>query len=377
MKNNISRIIMLLLFLSLGIYAQDDKQLIKSFKANPGENLEVKIDPGNIEVETWTKSEVQIEVYSKKKYEIENILSEKKGNTIKFHLEIEDSWNNSVTIKVKSPNNFNFDLYSTGGNISILSNITGSLNAETDGGNVSFNGVSGKVRVSTNGGNISGEDIAGDVKLHTNGGNISLGNVKKGKTEVDTYGGNISVGSVGSDLSAKTHGGNINVGNVGGNANVFTYGGHISMDKVTGSATMETYGGHLNLEGASGDIVAKTMGGHINLENITGSIEAVTLGGHVSAELDPKVNTNSSLETSGGNLELKIPANAKATIYVRLESDEIDDKDADKLVRSDFEATTFNIGEDEINATYLLNGGGSKINLKCIGGEVKIKKWNK
>ena len=46
-------------------------------------------------------------------------------------------------------------------------------------------------------------------------------------------------------------------------------------------------------------------------------------------------------------------------------------------MRSDFEATTFNIGEDEINATYVLNGGGAKISLKCVGGEVKIKKWNK
>lgn len=377
MKNNISRIIMLVLLISSATYAQDNKQLIKTFMANPGENLEINIDPGNIEIQTWTKNEVQIEVYSQKKYEIDNILSEKKGNTIKFHLELEDSWNNSVTVKVKSPNNFNFDLYSTGGNISILSSINGSLNAETDGGNVSFSGVTGKVRVNTNGGNISGEDISGDVKLHTNGGNISLGNVKKGKTEVDTYGGNITVGSVESDLSAKTHGGNINVEDVGGNADVFTYGGHISMDKVTGSAKMETYGGHLNLEGASGVIVAKTMGGHIKLKNITGSIEAATLGGHVSAELDPKLKTISSLETSGGNLELEIPPNAKATIYVRLESDDIDAKDADKLVRSDFEATTFNIGEDEINATYVLNGGGAKISLKCVGGEVKIKKWNK
>lgn len=377
MKNNIIRTILFLLFLSLGTYAQNNKQLIKSFKANPGENLEINIDPGNIELETWTKNEVQIKVYSEKKYEIDNIISEKKGNTIKFHLELEDSWNNSITIKVKSPNNFNFDLYSTGGNISILNNITGSLDAETDGGNIGFSGVTGKVRVSTNGGNISGEDISGDVKLHTNGGNISLGNVKKGKTEVDTYGGNINVGSVASDLSAKTHGGNINVEDVGGNADVFTYGGHISMNKVTGSAKMETYGGHLNLDGASGEVVAKTMGGHITLENISGSIEAITLGGHISAELDPIVKTNSFFETSGGNLELQIPEKAKATIFVTLESDEIEEKDTDKLVRSDFEPTTFNIGEDEINATYVLNGGGAKITLKCVGGEVKIKKWNK
>ena len=377
MKNSISKILIMFLFLCISGYAQKNEPLVKTFQANPGENLEISVDPGNIDIETWTKNEVLIEVFSKKKYEIENMSAEKKGNTIKFNLALEDGWNNSVTVKVKSPGNFNFNLKSTGGNISIGSNISGSLAAETDGGNVSFENVNGRVRVSTNGGNISGEDVTGEIKLHTNGGNISLGNVKNGKTEVDTYGGNISVGTVSSDLAAKTHGGNINVGDVGGNANVFTYGGHITMDKVTGSANMETYGGHLKLDGASGEVVAKTMGGHINLENITGSIEAVTLGGHVTAELDPQSRTNSFLETSGGNMELRIPASSKVTILVTLVSDEIDEKDTDRLIRSDFEATTFNIGEEEINATYKINGGGARIDMKCVGGEVKIKKWIK
>jgi hypothetical protein len=377
MKNNIVKVVLMFLFIGVINYAQKNDKIVKTFQANPGENLEISVDPGNIDVETWTKNEVLIEVVSQKKYEIESMLSDKKGTTIKFHLKLEDGWNNSVTVKVKSPSNFNYELNSTGGNISIENSITGSLNAETDGGNISFDNVNGRVRVSSNGGNISGEDVTGEIKLHTNGGNISLGNVKKGKTEVDTYGGNISVGSVTSDLAAKTHGGNISVGDVGGSANVFTYGGHISMNKVTGSVNMETYGGHLSLESASGDVVAKTMGGHINLENITGSIEAITLGGHISAELDPIVKTNSFLETSGGNLDLKIPAKAKATIFVTLQSDEIGEKDPDKLVQSDFEATTFNISEDEINATYVLNGGGAKITLKCVGGEIKIKKWLK
>jgi hypothetical protein len=377
MKKIILKILSILMIISLAVSAQNKDNIVKTFPAKAGENLKVSIDPGNINVETWDKDEVRIEVVSKKKFNFEELIAEKKGNTIKFHLELEDGWQNSVLLKVNAPSNFNFDLKTTGGNINVGNDIYGNFDAETDGGNVSFKSVNGKVRVSSNGGNISGENVVGEIKLHTNGGNISLGNVKSGKTEVDTYGGNISVGTVSSDLAAKTHGGNINVGDVGGNANVFTYGGHISMETVSGSAKMETYGGHLNLKGASGNVEAKTMGGHINLEDISGSIEAVTLGGHVSAELDPKLKTESFLETSGGNMELKIPSSAKATIYLTLESDEIEEKDADRLVRSEFEATTFNISDDEINATYKINGGGAKITIKCVGGEVTIKKWNK
>jgi Toastrack DUF4097 len=379
MKAKLSLIVSLIFLFTVTLSAQDARPIVKNFLANAGENLQISVDPGNISIEAWNKNEVNIEVVSRKKYKIENLVAEKKGSTIKFELELDDGWNNSVTVKVKAPSNFNFELESTGGNINIEDAITGKLYAETAGGNVSFSDVKGKVSVNTSGGNISGENVEGDVGLHTNGGNISLGNVKSGKSDIDTYGGNISVGNVASDLSAKTHGGNLSVGNVGGNANVFTYGGHISMDKVTGSASMETYGGHLSLDGASGVVVAKTMGGHISLEDITGSIDASTKGGHVTAELDPKPNTSSSLETSGGHMTLNIPATAKATIEVFIENDDIEDEDPKEILESDFPSSKFDVKRDdgEIRATYVLNGGGAKVSLNCTGGEVKIKKWNK
>jgi hypothetical protein len=379
MKNYTFKICAIFLVVSFVSMAQTKEPLIKSFPANPGENLQLSVDPGNIQVKTWNKNEVSIEVTSRRKYKVENLVAEKSGSTIKFELELEEGWNNSVTVKVSAPSNFNFDIGTTGGNISIEDNIIGKLTAETDGGNVSFENVKGLVSVNTSGGNISGENVEGDVTLHTNGGNISLGNVKTGKSDIETNGGNISVGNVASDLSAKTNGGSISVGNVGGSADVLTYGGHISIEKVSGSAKMETYGGHINLEGATGKVVAKTMGGHINLQNITGSIDASTEGGHVSAELNPKLNTNSNLETAGGNIELQIPAYAKATIRVYVENDDIEYDDPKEIVKSDFPSSKFDVNKDdgEINATYVLNGGGSKISLKCEGGDVRIKKWNK
>lgn len=373
----ISSLFILIIF--LGSYYAQDEPLVKTFAASEGETLELRVDPGNVDVKTWNKNEVKIEVISKKKYEIEELVAEKSGTTIKFYLELDDGWNNSVTVKVHSPSKFNFDLRSTGGNILLEDNVTGSLKTTTEGGNVSFQDVVGDVKVNTSGGNISGENVSGMTSLHTKGGNISLGDVKGGKADVNTYGGNISVGNVDSDLSAKTHGGNLSIGNVGGKAQVFTYGGHISLDKVSGSAHMETYGGHVSLEGASGEVVAKTMGGHINLEDITGSIEASTKGGHVSAELNPDPNTSSSLETIGGNMDLKIPSEAKATIEVYIKNDDLEDKDPNDILKSDFTAKAFEVDKDsgELKATYVLNGGGAEVSMKVIGGKVKIEKWNK
>ncbi|MBI1933273.1 MAG: hypothetical protein HYS24_12120 [Ignavibacteriales bacterium] len=379
MKKRKSKIFLMLLFFGITVIAQTKENLVKTFPASNGENLDLNINPGNIDIKTWDKNEVKIEVVSQKKYEIENIISEKKGNTIKFYLELDEGWNNNITVKVNAPAKFNYKLQTTGGNINLTNSIFGKLNAETEGGNVNFDDINGNVIVNTSGGNINGENVDGDVKLHTNGGNISLGNVKKGKSEIETNGGNINIGDVASDLKAITNGGNINVGNVGGSADLLTYGGHISIQKVSGSAKMETYGGHLNLQGATGKVIAKTMGGHINLENISGSIEASTEGGHVNAELDPNANSNSFLSTSGGNMLLSIPASAKTVIDVFIETDEFEKDEIENILVSDFPAAKINADGEEgtINATYNINGGGSKITLKCSGGSVQIKKWNK
>lgn len=381
MRQKMILISILFLAMNVLIIGQKSNSLVKNFSTNDVTELQVSVNPGNITLDTWNKNEVKIEVVSKNKYEIDNLVSEKIKSAIVFKIEFSDDWKNNVTLKVTAPSKFNFNLKSTGGNIDIKENISGKLTAKTEGGNVSFNDVLGEVNVKTLGGNISGENVEGNVQLYTNGGNISLENVKSGKTEIETKGGNISVGSVSSDLKAKTRGGHISIDDVGGNAKVITYGGHISLEKVSGSANMETYGGHLSLKGASGEVVAKTNGGHISLENITGNITASTQGGHIFAELSPSANTTSIMETLGGNIKLYVPKSAKTSINVFVENDNIEDDNVDleKIVDSDFPSSTFDVDKNdgEINAKYMLNGGGSKISLKCNSGIVEIRKWRK
>ncbi|MCP5061819.1 MAG: DUF4097 domain-containing protein [Ignavibacteriae bacterium] len=381
MKQKMILISALFLAMNILIIGQTSKPLVKSFSTNDVSELQVSVDPGNISLDTWNKNEVKIEVVSKNKYKIENLISEKRKRTIVFEIEFSDDWKNNVTLKVTAPSKFNFNLKSTGGNIDIKENISGELTAKTEGGNVRFNDVLGEVNVKTLGGNISGENVEGNVQLSTNGGNISLENVKSGKTEIETLGGNISVGSVSSDLIAKTSGGHISIDDVGGNAKVVTYGGHISLEKVNSSAVLETYGGHLSLKGASGEVVAKTNGGHISLENITGNITASTKGGHIFAELSPSTNAKSIMETLGGNIKLYVPKSAKTSINVFVENDNIEDDDVDleKIVESDFPSSTFDVNKDdgEINAKYILNGGGSEISLKCTAGKVEIRNWER
>lgn len=245
MKRKLSVIFLITIVFSALIIAQDERPLIKTFAVSEGGILEARIDPGNIEVNTWDKNELKIEVISKKNYKVEDLVAEKSGTLVKFYLELDEGWNDNILVKIYSPERFNFDLRTTGGNISAENNLIGNFKANSEGGNIKFRNILGETLVNTSGGNISGDNISGNTNIHTNGGNIAVDNIKNGKADLNTYGGNIKVGNVDSDLSAKTHGGNVSIGKVGGKARVFTYGGHISMEKVSGSASMETYGGHL------------------------------------------------------------------------------------------------------------------------------------
>ncbi|MEE9432041.1 MAG: hypothetical protein V3V16_13415 [Melioribacteraceae bacterium] len=378
MKTKTFIISAIFLMMNIMIIAQHSEPIVKTFSTVNATNLQVSISPGNITLSTWNKNEIRIEVISKSEYEVKHLVSKKTNSKIKFDLELECCSKNNITVNIKAPSKFRFDLQTTGGNINITNNISGKLVAETEGGNVNFYNVKGNVDVITHGGNIKGGNIEGKINFLSHGGNIDLENVKNGEANIVTHGGNINVGSVSSNLSAVTHGGHINISDVGGNAKAVSYGGHINMEKVSGSAIMETNGGHLNLRSASGNVVAKTLGGHINLQNITGNIIASTHGGNIYAELSPGKNTQSSLETSSGNIELKIPPSAEASINVSVENAHRHE-DGNKYIKSAFPSSRFNIDEDDgdINATYILNGGGSKISLNCSNGKVTIWKWNR
>jgi DUF4097 and DUF4098 domain-containing protein YvlB len=151
----------------------------------------------------------------------------------------------------------------------------------------------------------------------------------------------------------------------------------VKVKKVSGDAKLKSAGGDIGLSGASGTVVASTAGGDINLMNITGSIEAKTAGGDIKAELRPSGKGGSELSTAGGKVSLAVPENAKVTIeaLIRIEG-RWGSRKSKYEVRSDFKADKYETDEDEeeIRATYNLNGGGEKIFLSTVNSSIEIRK---
>jgi len=344
----------------------------QTFQVNKGGTLEVSVSSGDLYVAPWEKSEVSVKAEGIDSDEVENLKMTQAGNNVRvsFHPE----WGSRhLRFTFNIPVDYNTDLHTSGGDIHMEGTFRGVIQGSTSGGDIRLGDVDGRVDMSTSGGDIIAGKVTGPLSLRTSGGDIQMSD-SSGDVDVSTSGGSINIGNVGKTLSARTAGGDIVIGNVGGQATISTAGGGIRVGKVTGSVTMKTAGGDIELRGGSGLIRAKTAGGDMDLKDLTGSVEGSTAGGDIAAELRPSGTGRSRLSSSGGDVVLYIPANAKANIDALIDILGLKQKDAYDI-SSDFKPATYEKKRDEkeIHATFNLNGGGETIELETVNGNIEVR----
>ena len=369
-------IILTALLISNTVFASgtQSKDLTKTFDVEKGTELIAQINPGDITINTWESNQVKVTVKGLRASEYDDVSMEMRNNRLIVEYD-ESSGTDDAEFFFTVPTNFHMKLNSTGGNITITDKIIGKVSVNTAGGDIKTGDVQGTLSCKTMGGDVKLGNINGELNASTNGGDIKVGNVTGKSANVTTMGGDITVKNTEGAFTATTYGGDIKIGDVGDNAKAVTYGGEIRFGNVSGSVTMETYGGDLSLESARGSVNADTKGGDITLMNIVGSVEAKTAGGDVSIELTPSESGNSSIKTSGGDIELIIPEDAKLTVEAEIRLHGNARGETDKYtISSDFLNLDSQISEDGkwIRLNYTLNGGGHKINMKTTMSNIKI-----
>ena len=118
----------------------------------------------------------------------------------------------------------------------------------------------------------------------------------------------------------------------------------------------------------------------MTLINLSGSVSATTAGGDIEAQLRPSGKGKSNLSSSAGMIKLFLPASANATVEARiLVRGWWDDRDEQYEILSDFKAEHSDRSQEdgEIQATYVLNGGGETIRVETVNSNIEIRKLNK
>lgn len=373
-------IFILLLAGSASAFAEDMRDVTKSFKVSKGGNVDVSLNLGDVQIITWDKDEVLVQargLYSDN--EDDNLRITQNGNSIK--VSYDEGWGDADELKfiISVPGSFNVEVRTMSGDISVNGSLKGELNATTSGGDIKLQDVNGRVMVNTSGGDISSGNINGNASFTTSGGDITTGNIN-GEAEIKTMGGDLRISNVTKKLNAKTYGGDIIIGNIGGNADVATYGGDINVKNVSGDAKLSTSGGDVKLEGATGTVNAKSAGGSLLLKKVSGTIIASTASGDIVAELMPAGKGESRITTAMGDITLYLPENSKATIdaAIRVRGRWKSEKE-NYGIKSDFKQDSYNQNDDnkEIQAVYTINGGGDRIKLETVNSDIEIRKMVK
>jgi DUF4097 and DUF4098 domain-containing protein YvlB len=348
----------------------------KNFEVSQGGTLTINSDQGSIDIETWNKDSVAIKV--KKKASSQERIDEFKlsfnqsGNDIS--VDGDSEWNSKVNVQfmIKVPTSFNLDVKTGGGSIEV-GDLSGMIKVHTSGGSIKIGNVAeGNVDADTSGGSIKVGDVNGNLKVNTSGGSIKLTS-GGGDVKAETSGGSINIGPVTGDVDVDTSGGSIGIAMIDGDVKAETSGGSIQVEGSTGKVNVDTSGGSIKINSSGGPIVAETAGGNIKIKKANGSIDASTAGGSIEAEMiATSGDTHVKLSSSGGDIELYIPASLSASVDAKLEITR--NSRRDYRIYSDFPLTIKGAKSDRITGEGDINGGGDKIQLRTTNGDIYIKK---
>lgn len=294
-----------------------------SFRVSPGGVAHVATELGSIDVTTHRGSTVEAQVIRRvpgdDRDEVARVLEnfevtfDQRGNDVYVTARRKNrGWmfrdtRLKVRIMVHVPTDFNVNLRTSGGNISV-SDLQGEVDVRTSGGNLRLGRIQGPVMARTSGGNIELRESGGKADISTSGGNISIGEVE-GDVRAHTSGGNIRIKSVGGALDADTSGGHIDIDDARGRISASTSGGSVVARisaQPTGDSRLSTSGGNVVVYLAKDiavDIRARASGGSVHSDipiTIQGKVERSSLTGKVNGGGPELV-----LSTSGGGVEIK------------------------------------------------------------------------
>src|SRR4030065_526957 len=192
------------IFASIDYLLAVDKE--GSFNVQKGDLLDVKIEQGNITVNTWDKSEVKIFAKNIEDDESGLLTMEQKSGKVEVRFKGDDS--DEFFLELTIPADLMIDLKTGGGNVNINNDLRSKVTITSGGGNISAKIIGGEVNITTAGGNVNVSTVSGNAEISTGGGNIKLDGAT-GKVEANTGGGNIDLKNIKGSIEANTGAGNI------------------------------------------------------------------------------------------------------------------------------------------------------------------------
>ena len=347
-----------------------------------GKTLRIKVDVGSVQVQGGSQPGVSYVIHSRaytsseqqarREFESYKIGAYSKGDTAW----IVGDWQGGRSRKfsgdfvITVPRNLELVKIETDGGSVRTTGIAGRVEIQSGAGTIHVDDVAGPIAAETGGGTIDIGTVGSDVSVSTGGGNIKIVSVK-GKLVAESGGGSISVVSCLQGATLDTGAGNLKVERCQGTVHATTGGGSVDLGDIGGPAEIETGGGSIRLSSAKGPVKAETGGGCIELNGVPSARVETGDGGIIARFLASGDRTDSTLETSAGDITVYLASDLAISIRANIEL-----ANGHKIV-SDFSDIHIaseggDWGPRTVSAEGQLNGGGPVLKVRTNSGNIKF-----
>jgi DUF4097 and DUF4098 domain-containing protein YvlB len=278
----------------------------------------------------------------------------------------------SSEFSIDVPRNMDWVKVETDGGSVTTSGISGRVDATSGGGTIRVDDIGGNVNAETGGGSIDAGTIGGDLSLRTGGGSIKVASAK-GRVSAESGGGSVTVISGMQEAVLETGGGSIQVEHCAGRVKASTGGGSIDLGDIGGPAEIETGGGSIRLASAKGPVRAQTGGGTIELNGVPSARAETGAGGIIAKFISGRDRSDSSLETSAGDITVYLAPNLSISVRASIEVAN------GHNIRTDFSEIRVSseggdYGPKTVTAEGNLNGGGPVLQVRTTTGDITIRR---
>src|SRR5690606_22537973 len=141
-------IFVVLLFLIPALWAIQFTSHSETLDIGPGQMVRVMLTGGDIQVTTWDRNSLLLNVVGTREFEPSHLQIDQSGEEIQVRLR------NAQRLEMRVSTQSSLYLTTGGGNIQIQGPINGSVTAKSGGGNLNLGEVTGTVELSTGGGDL-------------------------------------------------------------------------------------------------------------------------------------------------------------------------------------------------------------------------------
>ena len=166
------------------------------------------------------------------------------------------------------------------------------------------------------------------------------------------------------DLDSKTADGNLSARGLTGTLQVHSGDGSVTLEDVHGDLRLGASDGNVNVRQATGTLEARGSDGHMTIDGQFTGVQLHTSDGNLDFTLAPgsKLNAASRIETSDGQVVLRVPSTLAADLEISTSDGRIDCS----------LPLTMDHYDSSHNIHGRLNGGGTPLSVHTSDGNVRI-----